>query len=78
MANGLHRLAVVGTLALVSAPVLAGVVVSQAFWNEGRDAVREDVFATSCVQYKAASKLERWTTYYGWKMGWCEDYLDRV
>lgn len=78
MANGLHGAAVVGTFLVIALPVIAGTVATRSFQNEGRDAVREQVFATSCVQYKAASKWERWTTYDHWKMSWCEKYLDRV
>lgn len=72
------RLLMIGVLALIAAPVLAGVVVTHGFWNEGRDEAREKVYATSCIQYKEASQWTRWTTYYGWKMGWCEAYLHRV
>lgn len=74
-------LVVLGALLIfnpITLGVVAGIVSTQSFQNEGRDSVREQVFMTSCQQYKDASVWDRWTSYYGWKMGWCGDYLDRM
>ncbi|NHT78928.1 hypothetical protein G8E10_24830 [Rhizobiaceae bacterium CRRU44] len=58
--------------------VVGGIVAGQSFQNKGRDAVRAQVYPTSCATYKEATKWERWTTYGHWQMGWCEEYLDRM
>jgi hypothetical protein len=58
--------------------VLAGIVQTSNFQGEGRDAVREQVFMTSCQEYKEASTWERWTTADHWKFGWCADYIERM
>nr|WP_250807702.1 hypothetical protein [Neorhizobium tomejilense] len=82
--NGLIRLiglAVLGVALIcnpISLGVITGVVQTMNFQSEGRDAVREEVFMTSCLRYKDATTWERWTTYSHWKMGWCANYIDRM
>ncbi|WP_173995723.1 hypothetical protein [Agrobacterium tumefaciens] len=78
--RGLLSLAVIGLLIFnpVTLGIVGGIFAGQGLQDRARDGVRAQVYKTSCAQYKEATTWERWTSYYGWKMGWCEEYLDRM
>ncbi len=78
MSNGAHATVVLGFFAIVSTPVIAGIVANRDLHQRAVAEVREDFFRTSCATYKDMTTWERWSTPLGWQDGWCDDYLHRM
>jgi hypothetical protein len=58
--------------------VIGGFVATSNLHARAADEVNERIYTTACVLYKKADTWDRWTNPRFWKMGWCEDYLDRM
>ncbi len=78
MSNGLHSAVVLGFFAIVSTPVIAGIVANRDLHQRAVDEVNERDFRDSCASYKEASTWKRWTTPMGWSDSWCDEYLHRM
>ncbi len=58
--------------------VVGGLVATSDLHARASNEVNERIYSTACVRYKDASTWDRWTNPGYWKLGWCEDYIDRM
>jgi hypothetical protein len=78
MSTKLHGAVILGVVALVSVPVLAGLYFDRSLDHRAVDEVQERIYTTACVRYKKASEWERRTAPTFAKLAWCEKYVDRI
>ncbi|WP_429819129.1 hypothetical protein [Ensifer sp. B1-9] len=78
MATNAEGVVVLGFFALISTPIVAGMIATNDLQHRAVVEVQERIFVTACTSYKEATTWERWTTPVYWKFGWCEDYLHRM
>lgn len=78
---GLIVIGLIGAL-IVFNPLVSGVVggmfATSDLRSKAEAEVNERIYKDTCVRYKEASVFDRWTSPTLWKMGWCQDYLDRM
>lgn len=78
MANTAEGAVVLGFFALISTPIVAGLIATNDLQHRAVVEVQERVFPTACRTYKGMTTWERWTTPLGWEASWCDEYLDRM
>lgn len=78
MATNAEGIVVLGFFALISTPIVAGLIATNNLQHRAVVEVQERIFTTACRSYKAATTWERWTTPVYWESGWCDEYLDRM
>lgn len=78
MSNGAHGVVVLGFFAIISTPIVAGMIATNDLQDRAVREYHERSFASSCDTYRDMTTWERWSTPHGWDFGWCEEYLHRM
>jgi len=78
MSDSANATVVLGFLAIISTPVLAGGYYIHQLQQKAVVESQDLTFRSSCKSYKEMTTWDRWSTSKGWRESWCNDYLDRM